>query len=309
MDAVRPDPLTSVGRSGPPRYGGRAGYGFFYVLLRCGGVVPAYLMLALVVPYYLLVRGSARRSAAPYLRRRFPADGRLRRGCRALRYFYNFGQALLDQAAIGMLGKDKVELDFPQWRQALDAFESGKGVVLVNSHVGLWQAVMGGMGCYSGKLRYYFQSEPGGASDVYYKLAGHLDNVTLVSPDAFLGGVVELANALLRGDCVGVSGDRPGGGKTIHASFLGAPAAFPVLPYHLALSAEAHLFMVVALRVGKLKYRMELVDLRSGVNLEGLSKPEAVAALLGRYVRELEAIVEARPYDWFNFFDFWGIRA
>ena len=81
---------------------------------RCFGVKPAYAFLSLLMPYYVLIRASARKGAAPYLKHRFPGDSPLRRLWRTAVYFYKFGQVLIDQGVMGLLGRERFHVDFPR---------------------------------------------------------------------------------------------------------------------------------------------------------------------------------------------------
>jgi len=62
-----------------PRYGTRLGHWIFYIVLKWLGPLPAYFMLAFVVPYYVFVLQRPRREARFYLKKMFPNDTNFRR--------------------------------------------------------------------------------------------------------------------------------------------------------------------------------------------------------------------------------------
>ena len=100
-----------------PDYGNRLGHWFFYILLRFFGPSPAYWLLAFVVPWYVFLLQKPRQQAAFYLKRRFPDEGSFKRLWRVYVHIYRFGQTLIDQAAMGILGREKFTIDFPGWQE------------------------------------------------------------------------------------------------------------------------------------------------------------------------------------------------
>ncbi|UCE58697.1 MAG: hypothetical protein JSU63_14790 [Phycisphaerales bacterium] len=291
-----------------PDYGGRLGYAIFHWLIRRLGVRPAYLLLALVIPYYVLCRPSARRAALPYLRRRFPELSRLGRLITTVRYFYAFGQVLIDQAAAGILGPEHFTIEFAGAEELHALAQSKAGMVLVTSHAGGWQAAMANMDALDVPVHFQIQLEPHTAGRHFFDLAGQSERFHVISPSAYLGGMVELAQALNSGECVAVMGDRAWGGRTRTAAFLGEPASFPVSPYHLTLLTEAEVVVLLTARIGKCAYRIEQTRIMLHADRAVMSRDEAIDALLRAYVRCLEDYVARYPLMWFNLFDFWNLN-
>jgi predicted LPLAT superfamily acyltransferase len=297
-----------------PDYGGNIGHAIFHAVLRLLGVVPAYFLLALVAPYYVLVRGSARRSAAPYLKRRFPGQSPIRRFFTTVAYFYRFGQALIDQAAMGVLGPERFHVDFPDEEALYRRARKGKGLILLTSHAGSWQTAMANMRCLDVPVHFQFNDEDHTAGRHFFDLAGERGAFRIISPTAFLGGMVEMTHALTAGECVSVMGDRAFGGHTREALFLGERAAFPIAAYHLAATTGADLVVLLTHRIGRLAYRIEshcitdspLAGKMPASQDTALPREEAIEMLLGRYVGLLERYVAEHPFMWFNFFDFWA---
>jgi len=289
-----------------PDYGGRLGHAIFHWLIRLLGVRAAYVLLAFIIPYYVIFRRSARQAAAPYLRHRFPRSSSLGRLVATIRYFYAFGRVLIDQAAMGILGPEHFTVDFPGAQALHELAQNDAGLVLLTSHVGGWQTAMAKMDALESPVHFQLQLETHTAGRHFFDLAGQSAHFHVISPSSFLGGMVELANALQAGECIAVMGDRAWGGRTRTAEFLGEPAAFPIAPYLLALAGEAELVVLLTARTGKCAFRIEHTRITALADANAMSREESIDALLRGYVRCLEDYVVRHPFMWFNLFDFWN---
>lgn len=310
MTLAPENPMNEIPETGKrkyrsPNYGGRFGFAFFHWLIRLFGVKPAYAWLACIVPYYAVLRPSARRSASHYLKHRFPGDGALRRVARTALYFYKFGQVLIDQGVMGILGRERFRVEFPRQQELYDLARSGRGLILLTTHAGSWQSAMANMDALDVPVHFQFQLEEHTTGRHFFDLAGERAKFRIVSPSGFLGGVVELTQALRQGECVAVMGDRAFGARTRPMRFLGETAWFPAIPYHLALRTGAEIVALLTVRTGERSHRIDYVNLREAALAPALTHEEAMDELLRRYVAVVESHLEKQPYMWFNFFDIW----
>ena len=292
-----------------PDYGNELGHWFFYILLRLFGPLPAYALLAFVVPWYVFLLRRPRREASFYLKRRFPRDGAFKRFLRTYVYIYRFGQTLIDQAAIGILGREKFHIEFPGWKELYALSQKKKGMVLLTSHVGNWKTAMSVVDDLAVPVHFLIHLEKHMEGRHFFDLAGKRDKIKVIDPTGFMGGLVEATRVLEKGECVSIMGDRPFGARTIETDFLGKPAAFTVTPYHLVAATGADLVLLLTVRTGKLAFRIDFFYLSKGTEWEKLPKKEAMQAMLQSYVRVLEDYTKKHPYMWFNFFDFWGAES
>jgi len=270
------------------------------------GVGPAYFILQFAIAYYVLCRPSTVRTASHYLRRRFRNSGWLKRMWYTYKYYYKFGQCLIDQAAISILGVDKFNLEITGAEEVLKLAEEGRGIVLLTSHLGVWQQAVSTLG-FIGKSTYI------NIRREYHSQTMGLDNfmdsgvdIHIISPDNFLGGVPELSSALLRGHLVAVMGDRAyGPGTCEKAKFLGDDALFPLLPHHLALSTGSDMIVFLTTRIGRQHFRFEAIVKKISPAERDMGKTEGRTHLLRWYVDILENYVARHPFMWYNFLDFW----
>ncbi len=289
-----------------PDYGNKLGHWFFYILLRFLGPTPAYWLLAFVVPWYVFLLRKPRREASFYLKIRFSGEGHFKRLWRTYVYIYRFGQTLIDQAAMGILGREKFSIDFPGWQKLYTLSEKKDGMVLLTSHVGNWKTAMSVVDDLAVPVNFLIHLEEHMEGRHFFDLAGNRTNYKVIDPTGFMGGLVEATEVLEIGECVSIMGDRAFGARTINCDFLGKPAAFPVTPYHLVTATGANLVLLLTVRTGKLAFRIDFFYLSEDKNWKAMTKKQAQAELLKRYVKELETYTKEYPYMWFNFFDFWN---
>ena len=118
----------------------------------------------------------------------------------------------------------------------------------------------------------------------------------------------EIRRAIERGDFVVIMGDRVGidGGSCHRVQFLGAPARFPLGPFQLAALIGCPVMVATATREGLARYRVDSEPLYAGGRVPRAEREKVVQELVERYAAYLERACLKRPYQWFNFFDFWA---
>jgi predicted LPLAT superfamily acyltransferase len=145
-----------------------------------------------------------------------------------------------------------------------------------------------------------------------------LENVV---PLGHIDSMLKLRDRLDAGDFVGVLADRTLGNEpVVKVPFLGAPAAFPTGPMRMAAAMRQKVFLMVGLFRGGNRYEVrfeELADFSEIGDRPGTdpgrtpvsgSRQQLVHEAIARYVARIEHYTRSAPYNWFNFFDFWGPR-
>lgn len=303
---------TATGRGWSSRsIGSRFQHGVFYALIRFGGRRAAYLLLYFVAAWYALFRPVVRKRCAPYLTRRFGARNPFARLVDVYRISVALGKALIDRAVVGILGPTSMEVKVEGAEKLSELLGQGKGLIVVMSHVGLWQAAMSALGHLNTPVHMLMQREEGDVDRHYFEHAGIECPYRVIDPAGFLGGAVEMVDVLNRGEVLCVMGDRVFGEdkNTLKADFLGVPAAFPVSAYTMAASTGAPIVVLLSWKTGPASYRLQVAEtirVQSSVKrkrgAEGLSP---FMPYLRRYVDVLEGFARKYPYQFFNFFDMW----
>lgn len=129
------------------------------------------------------------------------------------------------------------------------------------------------------------------------------DIIALGNVDAML----KVNQALRQRALVGILADRAvRPDHTLTLPFLGAPAPFVTGPFRLAALMKRPVYFMAGLYRGGNRYDVHFELIHDPLRDAAASRDEAVRDMLVRYVDALERHCRAAPYNWFNFFDFWG---
>jgi predicted LPLAT superfamily acyltransferase len=238
------------------------------------------------------------------LQKRFPKDTFMRRYLRLFKYIFIFGQTLIDQFYFGFVGESKIKLVFDREAEVLELLKE-KPVIFLMSHIGFWEISMAGSIRFNRIMNVLVDKNVDkDKRKSFYDLQEskfHLINVS-----ASYGGMIEATNALLRGEVIGVTGDRAEQWRTMTLPFLGSPAKFPIIAEQLSVATGVPVIALFASKVKKFTIFLEWKDISADIlGDKQLSKEEQIAKMLECYANELEKHVQEHPYNWFNFFDFW----
>ena len=266
--------------------------------------------------YFFLTDAPGRRASLAYLRRvHATADGR-----RALptppglresyRHYRTFALAIVDRLAIWFGRGDEFEFVSDGLDYIDRLAEQGRGALLLGAHLGSFDALRllaRRAGRTVNVLMFTANAER--INRVLRELAPEIeDRVISVDPSS-VQSVFTIRERLRRGEHVAILADRIEIGdrdRALRVPFLGGLVELPQAPILLAGLLGCPLVSIVALRDGPGRYRAHLDRLAERVELPRADRTAAVAELLTSYARRLEHHCLAAPYQWFNFFDYWG---
>ncbi len=288
-------------------YGSKLGYSIFEFILKYLGLNLAYGILIFLIPYYVILRPGVYMRSKPYLLRRFPHDSFLRRYLRLFKYIFIFGQTLIDQFYFGIVGESKIRLDFDRQDELLDIMEK-RPMIFIMSHLGFWEVSMAGSSRFNKIMNVMADKDiDKDKRKSYYDIHHKKGLFRFINVTGNYGGMIEATNALLRGEVVGVMGDRAFQWRSKKVNFLGSPAKFPIIAEQLAIATGASLIVILTSKKRKNHIVYKWKDISTDIlSNEKLDKEEKIQRMLELYVKELEKHVHDNPYLWFNFFDFWG---
>lgn len=258
-----------------------------------------YGIMALVVPFYMLLDRKGYRASRSFARKRLGL-GRLASFFYVYRNEYRMGQIVLDRFA-AFAGK-RYELEREGVERFYELAGSGKGFLMLSSHTGCFELV--GLQLPS-PVPIHALVFPGETETVMKhrsRMFGQT-NVSMIAAREDLSHLFEISNALADGQIVSMPGDRVfGARRTVHARFFGAEAAFPSGPFSLALQREVPVLFVMVMKEGCRRYRVYAEELQP----QGQTRGERLQSLVDAYAGMLERIIRRYPDQWFNFYDFWA---
>lgn len=286
------------------RRGNALGFWFFKASLRCFGLRGAYGLLYLVCIHYVLFDRAAVRAASAYVIRRFPAHGRWRRLLDVYSLFISQGRSLIDRFYV-ISGAGQIETRVEGLEGMREVMTPGQGVVLLTAHVGNWQTIMTFLGEFRRKVNLVMRPEDNPAVRESLRIsAADGGDIGIISPEGFLGGVVEAMNALRRGEAVSFMGDRSYGFSPVVVRFLGDQAWFASGAFHVAAMAGAPVLVLLSARTGLRKYVVSTSVVRPQYR-PGTPKAEQLQAWVQDFASTVETFLAAHPDQCFLFYDIW----
>ena len=284
------------------------GFKIFVFILNKFGLNPAYFILRFVSFYYFLFSKPNK-----YIREYFiKAHGYSNLKARLSVYKNNFllGQTLIDKVAVMAGTKDAFKVIHKNGAMLDELTAIGKGGILVSAHIGNWEVAGQGLnrlGTAFNVLMYSNEKE-----DVKKYMDGVMKEkkINIIAIDEETKShIIELHTAFSKNELVVMHGDRfREGAKTMTADFFGKPAKFPAGPFIMAAKFGVPLCIVFAVKTDKHTYQFSTEKPINVDKVRGEAQLEKVCQeLLQQYIVQVEKMVKAYPYQWFNYYDFWKL--
>jgi len=292
-----------------------------YFIVGCyrifGRRICSYLIVP-VVGYFFLTGRRARRASRQYLERLHRWSARQGSGgasrapglLDSFRHFHQFALTIIDRLSF-FLGDTDQFATIVHGREHLERLaQAGRGTLVLSAHLGSFDALR-------------LVADAGG---VPLNVAMFLNNARMINAvftrlnparplriiDLARGtprSVFDIRACIQRGEFVGMLGDRVGMGDDTRISwvpFLGERAAIPHGPFLLASALKCPVLLMIGLRRDPATYEVFVEVLAEQVELPAEDRTAALDALARRYVARLEHYCLRAPYQWFNFYEFWG---
>jgi len=311
MSEREPEPDQALEQSAKAEWlarrerGSRVGIRLVLLATRVLGRRGAHVLLRVIMFYFTLFAGSARRASQDWYRR---VVGKASFWT-AYRHMLRFAQVALDRV---FFVQGKVELfEFDrEGTQLLAALrEQKRGAILLGAHFGSFEA-----------MRAVARS-----SDYRINILAHNRNAQMIATflDEVSGGqskvrvieinpddrtyILEVQHRIAEGELVAVLGDRLGlNDRSTRVEFFGSLASFPTGPYIMAAALHCPVYMVFGWFEPPRRYVLRCELLAEEVRLPRAQRDAAIQGYVELYARRLEHYARAAPDNWFNFHDFWS---
>ena len=277
---------------------------------------PSVALLWLPAVYFAFRSRPARRASSHYLERVWATpEGRRALGRRprlldVMRHLHAFAIALYDRMLVWSGELDSIEVRHDGSEKIFAVAQAGRGAVLLGAHLGsidmLWflsrkyQLVVNVIGFHGNAQRI----------NAFLESFAPNERVRMIDMDpSSVYAAFEIKACIERGEFVLILADRiaPGKtGRTAEASFLGHPARFPLGPFLLAGVLECPVLFALCLCTGPARYETLLRPIGEAACVPRSEREKRARELLAGYAALLESTCTRLPFQWFNFYDFWG---
>ena len=279
------------------------GHLFFYLMLLIGGQRLAYFILYPIIFCYILFSPTPHRNLAPYINKRFPQAGWFAKRIHVYKIIIGLGQMLIDRALLG-LKKDRCFNGVFEGLQTLTKIiESGSGAILVLAHVGTWQTAMAHITGINTTVHAIMVHDDKAVTKHFYEM-GRTRPFQTIDANGFMGGMIEAANILEKGELVLIMGDRAEGGHTTRTTFLNHPINLPIAAYNLAAITNTPILIAFSAKTGTTSHTLKIWDIIHP-HFSGRDKYTELNRCATRFSQALKQYVEQYPHQWYNFLDIW----
>lgn len=268
------------------------------------GRTPARVLLYPITLYFLFFAPTPRFHSRVYLRR---VLSRTVRPWDVARHFHCFASVILDRVFL-LAGREE-EFDVVVHGESVfdEVVSTGRGGLLMGSHLGSFEILRAlAISRKHVHLKVLMLREHNALvttmlDELNQDVAATV--IDLGKPNALL----QAHEAIQEGALVGMLADRIAGcDRPIKAEFLGSEAEFPTGPMRLAAVLGVPVILFFGVYNGANRYHIYFERLSLDATKTHAGRDEWVHGMTVRYAQRLESHVRRAPYNWFNFYDFWG---
>jgi predicted LPLAT superfamily acyltransferase len=224
------------------------------------------------------------------------------------RHFCTFAEVALDRLLIASGKRTPFEVTSTGRANLTALVQQKRGAILIGAHLGSFEALR--LGASSQSLPINIVVNFSNAQ----RMQGVLDRLDPTGTTRFISVVgaphqfvLQIRECIERGELVAILADRIGpDARASEVDFLGARAQFASGPFILAAVLRCPVYLTFGLYGGKNRYDLHCEHFADAIDLPRKGRAQALTATVQRYADRLESYVARAPYNWFNFFDFWG---
>jgi len=311
-----PAGAQASGWTGIAERGSLAGIRFTAFCYRVLGRSLTLPLVYAIVTYFFLTDAPGRRASIAYLRRvaARTKQGELagrRPGLReSYRHYRTFALAIVDRLAI-WLGDGRgitYEKHGTEFFDRVD--EENRGALILGAHLGSFDA-MRSLAAQTNIIVnvVMFTDNAPRINRIFRELAPEMEQRMIAVDPSSVQSVFAIRERLRRGEHVAILADRIEAGdrdRKTAVTLLGGRVELPQAPVLLAGILGCPVYVVVALRRSAARYAVFVEPLVERVDLPRNDREAGVRAVVSRYAECLERYCLLAPYQWFNFFDYWG---
>lgn len=252
--------------------------------------------------YFLVTATSARRASWQYLQQVLGHRVDYRH---VFKHIHCFAATLLDRIYVLAGQFEHFDIQIHHGQLILDQVESGRGCVLLGSHLGSFE-VLRALGVHRRfPLKVLMNVDHNSTATRFFN-ALNPDIADTIIPIRGPETLLQVRDSLEQGHLIGALGDRVAASdKTTYCEFLGRKTRFPTGPILLASMMNCPVILWFGLYQGGRRYDIYFERLAERIYIDRKRRQEDIQLWTQRYANRLEHYLRDAPYNWFNFYDYW----
>jgi predicted LPLAT superfamily acyltransferase len=262
-------------------------------------------LLYLFIIYFWVFSVDSKQASLDYLSR---VLGRKAKLSDVFRHFHTFGSALLDRM---FLREWENDLSIKVYGESIlqDILKQETGCLLLGSHLGSFEIVriLGVLKSdYSIKVLMYEENDAN-SNTILNKVYPEVVNTVIKMGESF--SLLKVKELVDEGHMIAILADRVfNENKSASCQFFGSDAEFPTGPIIMAGALKIPVILFFGLYCGGNKYEIHFEKLSDKVELSRENRSQDMQKWVQLYADRLEFFARKAPFNWFNFYDFWGDR-
>jgi predicted LPLAT superfamily acyltransferase len=242
--------------------------------------------LWILAVYYTLVSWRARRASRTFLSR----IGEAPSFRNVVRHIHTFARVALDRLFFLRGRLDTFTIDKTGTDHLRAIAKSGKGAILLGSHLGSFEAMRAASKRESLKLSIVVDSRSAERLGRVLRELGGDANLDVIPVDPTgMGTALRVRDAIERGGIVGIMADRtlPRDNRNVTVDFLGAEAQLPVGPFVIAHTLRCPVYLVFGLFFAPNRYELHCEPFADSVRIDRSDRAASIrCARSDRYSNE-----------------------
>lgn len=254
--------------------------------------------------YYLITSPRSRMASQQFLRKVPGHNGSL---WDVAKHIHCFSSTILDRVYfltdqyhrfdIEIIGREKID----------QLFQQQQGCILLGAHIGSFEVLR----CLAIKRDHIplkimmYRDHNAMITKVLDELNPVLTAsvIDLADPNALL----QMKEAIDKGELIGMLGDRHHENERhISSTLLGEQVDISSGAATLACVLKVPVMLFFGIYLGGNRYRIIFKPLSEDTDVGRGDRDQLVAELTHRYINAMDDIIRNYPYNWFNFYDYWG---
>ncbi|HIL87062.1 MAG TPA: hypothetical protein EYG56_05495 [Candidatus Marinimicrobia bacterium] len=253
--------------------------------------------------YFFLTSSQVRHASKNYLKRvNFSSN---HNSIQVLRHIYYFSSVILDRVYFITDRTDQFDIKIFNENLVSELVKNNSGFILLGSHVGGFDILQHLTPKYGQAKIMMDVSHNSMITDILYNLNPIIfDAIIDANSDNTL---LKIKEDLDDSKFIAILADRDiDNQKSIQCSLLGGDVSISKFPFTLAHILKKPVIVFFGIYVGGNKYEIHFKELRSSFEGSRSNREDDIVKDAQTYMSFIQNMVEKHPFNWFNFYDYWG---